>query len=111
MKYGELRKLGALKYSKWFHHFGTMRVVKKRSNGQLILVKDENHFYGEYRTITDSHARDVFVWLGRYLALKGRLPRHLTLEMVAVGSQRTTKAIREVVAMEVLKTPARRGRK
>lgn len=52
--------------------------------------------------MTDSHVKDAFVWLGRYLALKGKLPRNLTLEQIAVGAQRTAKAIREVNAVELL---------
>lgn len=51
--------------------------------------------------MTDTHAKDVFVWFGRYLALKGKLPRNLALEEIAIGAQRTAKAIREVNAMEV----------
>ncbi len=56
---------------------------------------------GEWTTLTDCHVKDVFVWLGRYLALKGKLPRNMTLEQIAVGAQRTAKAIREVNACEM----------
>lgn len=99
-----------LKYSKTLHHVGSFRVVKKRKgNGELRMIierpwwmVDDNP--REWTTLTDSHVKDVFVWLGRYLALKGKLPRNLSLEEIAVGAQRTAKAIREVNAVEILLT-------
>jgi hypothetical protein len=52
------------------------------------------------RFMTDSHVRDVFIWFGRYLAMKGKLPRSVLLDEVAVRSGRVTKDIRGVLAME-----------
>lgn len=82
---------------KWFHHVGTFYVVKKK-NGELKLKGD---FSPDHAAISDSHIQDVFIWLGRYLALKGKLPRHIKLDEIAVGSQRTTKAIHSVMANEI----------
>lgn len=86
-------------YSKWFHHMGTMRVVRKKSNSELILVGDREPG-SVFDTIGDSHALDVFIWLGRYLAKKGKLPRHLALDEIAVKVQRSSKDIRAVIATE-----------
>lgn len=88
-------------YKKWFPHVGTFAVVKKKSSGELRLLIKNNSPWGDYSTVCDSKALDVFIWLGRYLALKGKLPRHLALEEIAVGAQRTSKAIREVIATEI----------
>ena len=93
------RKQITRKFSKWFHHMGTMRVVVKRSTGEMILVSSEDRA-GPYWSIADSHALDVFIWLGRYLALKGKLPRHLSLDGIAVATQRASKDIRAVIATE-----------
>ncbi len=87
-------------YSKWFHHVGTMRAVVKKKSGEMILVFQDGIGGGEYDTITDSHALDVFIWLGRYLAKKGKLPRHLALDEIAVKIQRSSKDIRAVIATE-----------
>lgn len=90
-------------HSKWFHHVGTFK-IRKRKNGDLRLhIRDSPMCLGKGNeaSLTDSHVKDVFVWLGRYLAIKGKLPKHLALEEIAVRSNRTTKAIRSVVANEV----------
>lgn len=97
----------SLKFSKSLHHVGRFRVVKKiGGNGEFRMVIEEpwwtrSKTSERWTTLTDSHVKDVFVWLGRYLALKGKLPRNLTLEQIAVGAQRTAKAIREVNACEM----------
>lgn len=93
------------KFSKSLHHVGLFRVVKKKDgNGEYRMVVCAPWWSGvkdDWHTLTDTHVMDVFLWLGRYLALKGKLPRHLSLEAIAVGAQRTSKAIREVVATEI----------
>ncbi len=95
----------SLKGKKWFHRVGTFRIVKPmRGKGDLRMVSCQPrnfHGYDEWHTLTDSHVKDVFVWLGRYLAMKGKLPKNLALEEIAVGAQRTAKAIREVNAIDI----------
>lgn len=94
-----------LKGSCWFHHVAVFRIVqKKEGNKELRMIthspwwmKDDR----EWASLTDSHVKNVFVWLGRYLAMKGKLPRNYSLEEIAVGAQRTAKAIREVNACEI----------
>jgi hypothetical protein len=82
---------------KWFHHVGTLRVVKTEK-GELRMRASgtPNDCY-----MTDSNVRDVFIWLGRYLAEKGKLPRHIQLDQIAVATQRSSKDIRAVIANEV----------
>lgn len=82
---------------KWFHHVGVLRVVKTKS-GELRMRGPESP---EHACMGDRHLLDVFVWLGRYLALKGKLPKHVALEEIAVKAQRVPRAIREVVAAEI----------
>jgi hypothetical protein len=74
-------------------------VVRKKSNGELRLIVAQER-YGDYASISDSHALDVFIWLGRYLAQKGKLPRHVILDEIAIRAQRVSKDIRAVVATE-----------
>ena len=88
-------------YQKWWPHVGRLAVVKKKTTGKLQLLIQNESMWGDYSTVCDTRAVDVFVWLGRYLALKGKLPRQIALEEIAVGAQRTSKAIREVIATEV----------
>lgn len=96
------RKNCHLKYSKWFHHIGTLRVVKKMGgNGELRMVIQDHPCGRDWITLTDTNVKDVFVWLGRYLALKGKLPKNIALEEIAVASQRITKSIREVNATDI----------
>lgn len=100
-----------LKYSKFLSHVGKFRVVKKKNgNGELRMVVEAPWWMtgkpDEWTTMTDTNVKDTFVWIGRYLALKGKLPRNLSLEEIAVGVQRTAKAIREVNAMEILAVEA-----
>lgn len=83
---------------KWFHHVGTLYVVKNKSTGELRMKGD---FSQERCAISDSHIKEVFIWLGRYLAIKGKLPRHISLDLIAAQSTRTTKGIREVMAKEM----------
>lgn len=94
-----------LKGSKTFHHVAVFRIVKKKEgNGELRMVTHSPWWAGnerEWASLTDSHVKDVFVWLGRYLAMKGKLPRNFSLEEIAVGAQRTAKAIREINASEI----------
>lgn len=87
-------------YSKWFHHIGTMRVVRKKTNGELRLIICHGFGTDDVHSLTDSHALDVFIWLGRYLAQKGKLPRHLALDETAVKAQRVSKDIRSIIANE-----------
>lgn len=97
-----------LKYSKTLHHVGTFRVVqKKEGNKELRMVIHAPWWIAgdkasrDWTSMTDTNVKDCFVWLGRYLALKGKLPRNVALEELAVGAQRISKGIREVNAMEV----------
>jgi len=66
---------------------------------ELVMVSRDNQ-NGEYSTIGDYHALEVFIWLGRYLAKKGKLPRHLALDATAVKAQRVSKDIRAIIATE-----------
>lgn len=78
---------------------GTMLMFRRKSDGMTcIVVKDD---FLKYRSITDSHLIDVFIWLGKYLARKGKLPRHMALDEIAVRTQRASKDIRAVIATEV----------
>ncbi len=83
--------------SKWFHHMGTLRVVKTPT-GQIRMRGDHSP---NHACIHDSHIREVFIWLGRYLAEKGQLPHHVALGEIAIRAQRVPKDIRSVMAMEV----------
>lgn len=92
---------------KWFRHVGEFRLVKTKSGEYRLKCNGP-----EYAAISDSHIKDVFIWLGRYLALKNKLPRHIRLEEIAVGSQRTTKAIQQTIGVEMYQLFAKkRGRK
>lgn len=85
---------------KWFRHVGTLFIVKKPC-GEIRIKGPHSP---EYSAMSDRNVQDVFIWLGRYLAMKGKLPRHIKLEEIAVGSSRTTQAIRSVVANEIFET-------
>lgn len=86
--------------SKWFHHMGTMSVFRRKSDGMTCVVVPQGDF-GKYRSINDCHLLDVFIWLGKYLARKGKLPRHLALDEIAIKTQRASKDIRAVIATEI----------
>lgn len=58
--------------------------------------------------IDDSNVKDVFVWLGRYLALKGKLPKHLNLDEIAIRAGRIKKDIHSHVAKEIYDSNKRR---
>lgn len=96
-----------LKYSKSLHHVGKFRVVKKREGSKelrMVIARpwwSQESPHEDWNALTDTHVKDVFVWLGRYLALKGKLPRNHTIEEIAVSSQRTSKALRELNACEI----------
>lgn len=101
-----------LKGSCWFHHVAKLRIVRKRTGTEamrMVACNEPTKFGGreEWITIKDSHLKHVFVWIGRYLAKKGQLPRNYTLEEIAVGAQRTSKAIREVNAVEIFQQESR----
>lgn len=95
----ECRKVYSFMFQKRLRGFGGFIIAKNKKTGELRAL--ENHGWPNgYSTLTDSRLQDIFIWIGRYLALKGKLPRHLALEEIAVGAQRTSKAIREVIATE-----------
>lgn len=89
-------KISGTVRSKWFHHVGTFKVVRL-ANGETRLRGPHSH--ASY-CIGDRHVQDVFVWLGRYLASKGKLPRHVTLDELAVKSTSVGRGIRQVIATE-----------
>lgn len=98
-KYSNLRMLGSLEYKKWFPHIGTFRAIKKKTNGELRLFVDIGS--GEYSSVTDSQVKDMFLWFGRYLAFKGKLPNNIKLAETSVLAGRVKTQIMEVVAMNV----------
>ena len=98
-RYKDFRTKFSNRNKKWVHGMFTLVVGKNRQTGDLRVFRN---CWGseEYPTMTDGHMGDLFIWIGNYLALKGKLPRHMALDQIAVGAQRTSKAIREVIATE-----------
>lgn len=100
--YSELRELGVLKFSKWFPHVGTFRVIQKHTNGELRLyVSEKGGVPKEYSSITDSKAMDMFIWLGRYLALKGKLPADTKLLEASVLANQVATDMRQALTRYV----------
>lgn len=102
MNYEEIREVGSLAFSKWFPRLGKFRVVKKKTTGELrLFISLGNGFDRKYDSVTDSRAMDLFIWLGRYLALKKKLPSAISLNETAILSGRVERQIREVMANDV----------
>jgi hypothetical protein len=83
-------------YKKWVHHLGTLKVVKWNND-----IRMRGEYSPDHACMTDGHIMEVFIWLGRYLAMKGKLPRHMALEECAIRSNFNAKEIRKVIAKEV----------
>ena len=94
-----LREIGSLEFTKWFPNVTTFKVVKKKSNGELRMYVHTGS--NEYSSMPDSNVKAMFLWLGRYLAMKGKLPKHIKLAETAVLSGRVKTQLMEVLASEV----------
>lgn len=83
-------------YKKWVHHVGTLRVVEFKKQ---IRMRGEHS--PDHACMSDYHIMDVFIWIGRYLAMKGKLPKHMALEECAIKSNQVARQVRAVIAKEV----------
>lgn len=100
-----MRKTKKLKHphrqirSKWIRRTGVRLAVYANEEGGIncFTGNEENP-----QVLTDGALLDLFIWLGRYLAEKRKLPRHLNLELIAQGANRTSRELRTLIAMETL---------